>query len=83
MEASARELRLRLDACRAQDAEAGGARHGLLEQRGLPDPRLAPHHECARPTASRRGHEGVDAVELVGAPDEHVLNRTPRRAAVI
>ena len=71
VQAPARELGLRLDAGRAQDVEPLGAPRGLFEQGALADPRLAPHDQGARAAAPRRGHQCVDAFELVGAPDEH------------
>ena len=41
------ELGFRLDPDRSQDPHAGRLPHGVLEQRGLPDPGLPPHEKCA------------------------------------
>ena len=54
-----RDLALRLETGRAQDPHLGEPRHGVLEQRGLADPRLADESEhAARPQAGSRPRAG-------------------------
>src|SRR5439155_15115890 len=69
------DLGFRFDAERAQDVEVAGSSHGVLEQRALADPRLAPKDEGgASPRASR---VQLASTSVAGQPVTQTLNPPP------
>src|SRR4051794_33482380 len=74
-QAGERDVRLRLDPARAQDAQVGRALDGGVEQRRLPDPRLADEHQHAARPHARAGDEPGELLELPVATEQHARRR--------
>ena len=75
------DLGFRFDAERAQDVEVAGSSHGMLEQRALADPRLAPKDEGGASPCASRVQQRVDARALVVAAEQHARDSvTPGNA---
>ena len=90
MQAGVRELHLGLDAGRVEEAAPAGASADVVQQRGLPDPRLAAQdQDTALPGPGARD-QAVQSLTLAGATEEphaHVgtligtLSSAPTRTA--
>jgi len=76
-----RELRLGLDTAGAQQVHVGGALSGVLEQRRLPDARVAAQDERAASGGACGLEQAADRVALIIPPVEHELIVTARRDA--
>ncbi len=68
-----RELHLGVDPGRPRDPERVRALDGVVEQRRLPDARVAAHHENAAAPVTKAGEEAIDRLTLVPASAQHVV----------
>ena len=72
LEAGVRQLHLRLHSTRPDHAHSRGGRHAgrVIEQRRLPDARVASYHEHAALPVAGVGQQPLDQPALRGAPDQ-------------
>ncbi len=77
MQRSERQLGLRLDAERAENAEVVVQADGRVEERGLADARFSAQDQGGSPTLSRPPQQGLDSLLLCLSADQHPSEGTP------